>query len=157
MLPDGWWFLARSDNFQFYRSFRSRCKPLPRYTPARPVSRRWKVTGSFRMPPTMRPLLIFQMRPVSVETDQGVGIHTGNNHANIGGRQINASRYARRTFRMEQLTRLRQLYTYKYLLTRIEHARAYRSARYSNKDFCRPTSFRREDNRELRSGIYEVI
>lgn len=87
----------------------------------------------------------------------GLAGHAENNHANIGGRQINASRYARRTFRMEQLTRLRQLYTYKYLLTRIKHARAYRPARYSNKDFCRPTSFRREDAEsfvaELRSRI----
>jgi len=45
-----------------------------------------------------------------------------NNHANIGDRQINVSRYVPRIFRMEQLTRLRQLYTYKYLLTRIKHA-----------------------------------
>lgn len=127
----------------------------------RPVSRPMK---SYRIvpraPDDARPLLIFQMRLVSGRDQPWAGWHAENNHANIGGRQINASRYAHRTFRMEQLTRLRQLYTYKYLLTRIKHARAYQPARYSNKDFCRPTSFRRENAGELWSGItksYKVI
>jgi len=54
---------------------------------------------------------------------------------------------------MEQLTRLRQLYTYKYPLTRIKHARAYRSARCSNKDFLPSDEFSTGGCRELCSGI----